>query len=59
MTFHTGENLLDVLEQNFSVEEDKGFITSINGQSQNTEEKNIGCSVWMVKIQKWAQKKRF
>ncbi|MDY4306503.1 DUF4430 domain-containing protein [Enterococcus mundtii] len=41
-----------MLEQNFSVEEDKGFITSINGQSQNTEEKNIGCSVWMVKIQK-------
>lgn len=46
VTFHTGENLLDVLEQNFSVEEDKGFIISINGQSQNTEEKKY----WMFSV---------
>lgn len=46
VTFHTGENLLDVLEQNFSVEEDKGFITSINGQSQNTQEKKY----WMFSV---------
>ncbi|MGG5312778.1 MULTISPECIES: DUF4430 domain-containing protein [unclassified Enterococcus] len=44
--FKTGQNLLAVLEENFTVEEDMGFITSINGHQQNEKEKRY----WMFSV---------
>nr|MBO0489046.1 DUF4430 domain-containing protein [Enterococcus sp. DIV1094] len=44
--FKTGQNLLAVLEENFTVEEDMGFITSINGHQQNEKEKKY----WMFSV---------
>ena len=34
----SGDNLLKVLKDNFEIEEDNGFITSIEGKSQNEKE---------------------
>ncbi|MBO0431187.1 DUF4430 domain-containing protein [Enterococcus sp. DIV0660C] len=35
VTFETGENLLEVLQKTFKVEEEKGFITEIEGYKQD------------------------
>lgn len=35
VTFETGENLLEVLQKTFKVEEENGFITEIEGYKQD------------------------
>ncbi|MFP7477327.1 DUF4430 domain-containing protein [Terribacillus saccharophilus] len=37
VSFEEGDNLLDVMKENFEIEEDDGFITSIDGHSQDEE----------------------
>ncbi|MBO0481174.1 DUF4430 domain-containing protein [Candidatus Enterococcus courvalinii] len=44
--FETGENLLEVLQKTFKVEEEKGFITEIEGHKQN----QTGQKYWLFTI---------
>ena len=46
VTFKKGETLLTILKQNFEVEENDGFITSLEGHSQ--DEKNQ--TYWMFTV---------
>lgn len=46
VTFETGENLLEVLQKTFKVEEEKGFITEIEGRKQNQEKQKY----WLFTI---------
>ncbi|MBL5010360.1 hypothetical protein CUZ96_0023 [Enterococcus lactis] len=46
VTFKKGETLLTILKQNFEVEENDGFITSLEGRSQ--DEKNQ--TYWMFTV---------
>ncbi len=45
-SFKKGDDLLTILKQNFEVEEDDGFITSLEGHSQ--DEKNQ--TYWMFTV---------
>lgn len=38
VSFEEDDILLDVMKENFEIEEDAGFITSIDGHSQNKDE---------------------
>lgn len=46
VTFETGGNLLEVLQKTFKVEEEKGFITEIEGRKQNQEKQKY----WLFTI---------
>ncbi|WP_212551787.1 DUF4430 domain-containing protein [Terribacillus saccharophilus] len=35
VSFEEGDNLLDVMKENFEIEEDGGFITAIDGHAQD------------------------
>lgn len=35
VSFEEGDNLLDIMKENFEIEEDGGFITAIDGHSQD------------------------
>ncbi|MFQ9322302.1 MAG: DUF4430 domain-containing protein [Enterococcus durans] len=37
VSFKTGDNLLTVLKENFAIEEEQGFITSIDGYKQDKQ----------------------
>ncbi|HDX9588221.1 TPA: DUF4430 domain-containing protein [Bacillus pseudomycoides] len=41
-----GENLYNVMKENFKIEDEKGMITSINDKKQDTQKKNY----WMFNI---------
>lgn len=43
-----GKNLYDVMKENFTIEDDKGMITSINNKKQNKSENKY----WMFDINK-------
>ncbi|MFP7169433.1 DUF4430 domain-containing protein [Terribacillus sp. 7520-G] len=38
VSFEEGDSLMDVMKENFDVEEDAGMITSIDGHSQDEDE---------------------
>ncbi|MGM9902487.1 hypothetical protein A5844_000050 [Enterococcus sp. 10A9_DIV0425] len=46
VSFIKGQNLLTILQENFSVEEDQGFITSIEGHQQNKKAQRY----WMFSV---------
>lgn len=35
VSFETGDTVMDVLEENYSIEEESGMVTSIDGRSQD------------------------
>lgn len=39
VSFEEGDMLLDVMKENFEIEEDAGFITSIDGHAQDADAK--------------------
>ena len=57
VSFKTGANLLTVLKENFAIEEEQGFITSIDGHKQDKRNKNIGHSQLMEKVQRKVQRR--
>ncbi len=46
VTFEVGDSVMDVLEDNFMVEEEDGLVTAIDGVSQNPEKNTY----WMYKV---------
>lgn len=45
-----GDDLLSILKRNFEVKEDNGFITSLEGHSQDEKINSIGCLLWTGKV---------